>query len=126
MEDKKKFTYTYSSAENNEIRMIREKYSRADKNDSKIEQLKKLDKSVYNTATAVSLIVGSIGLLIFGFGLSCVLTRNDGMFIMGIVIGVIGIIILSLAYPAYMITENIKRKKIAPTIIKLADEIMKQ
>lgn len=126
MEDKKKFTYTYSSAENNEIRMIREKYSRADKNDSKIEQLKKLDKSVYNTATAVSLIVGTIGLLIFGLGLSCVLTLNDGMFIMGIVIGVIGIIILSLAYPAYMITENIKRKKIAPTIIKLADEIMKQ
>lgn len=124
MEDKKKFTYIYSSAENNEIKQIREKY--AGENESKVEQLRKLDKSVNDAAAAASLVTGIIGMLILGFGLSCVLVWNDSMFIPGIVIGIIGIIILSFAYPAYRVVATVRRKKIAPMIIKLADEIMKQ
>lgn len=125
MEEKKKFTYTYSSADNNEIMRIRNKYEYAQDN-SKTEQLRRLDKSVHRTAAAVSLIIGTIGSLILGFGLSCVLVWQDSMFATGIVTGIIGIIISAFAYPVYRIVAAARRKKIAPKIIKLADEIMKE
>ena len=43
----------------------------------------------------------------------------------GIIIGVIGAIIASLAYPLYNATEKAMRKKLSPEIIRLTDELMK-
>lgn len=112
MEEKEKFLYRYSSTENNEIRKIREKYEFAENNNSKIEQLKKLDKSVSNYATAVSLVLGIIGTLTFGFGMSCVLTQNYSMFVSGVIVGTIGLIILFFCYPAYLIALSKKEKRL--------------
>jgi hypothetical protein len=44
---------------------------------------------------------------------------------MGIVIGVIGGVLASLAYPIYNAIVKAKRKKLAPEIIRLTDELMK-
>lgn len=125
MEEKKNFTYIYSSEENNEIQQIRNKYEYA-QNNSKTEQLRRLDRSVHSTAVAVSLTVGIIGLLFLGLGLCCVLVWSSGMFFSGVVIGAVGIIFLLFTYPIYQTVTAAKRKKIAPMIIKLADEIMKE
>lgn len=43
-DDEKKFTYTYSAAEQEEVKKIRQKYLRPEEN--KMEQLRKLDESV--------------------------------------------------------------------------------
>lgn len=123
--DKEKNTYLYSAAESKEIKRIREKYETPEKKDSKMDQLRKLDASVRNAAVASSLAVGTIGALILGFGMSCALVWSDKMFTAGIVFGIIGIIIAAFAYPVYKTVTEKKRKKVAPLILKLTDELLK-
>lgn len=117
--------YSYSAAQNNEIKRIREKYTEPNERESKLEQIQRLDSSVNNTAVAVSLAVGIIGALILGFGMSCVLVWAGKMFVPGIFFGIIGIIITVSAYPIYKATVKRKHKEVAPIIIKLTDELMK-
>ena len=50
--------------------------------------------------------------------------RDMGM-VIGIIIGVLGIILLSCAYPVYNREIKKEREKIAPEIIRLTDELMK-
>lgn len=125
MENKKTNTYSYSSSENEEIKRIREKYEFRGEHSSKMEQLRKLDESVRITATMVSISAGVIGVLLFGFGLSCVLVWADSLLAAGIVFGAIGIVLIAMALPVYNMVENKKMKKIAPEIIRLTDELMK-
>lgn len=125
MNEKKKYYYSYSAAENKEIKRIRDKYIDPDENETKLEQLRRLDASVHNTAAVVALSVGIIGALILGFGMSCVTVWADNMFVQGIIIGITGIIITVFAYPTYKMVLKKKRKKIAPIIIKLTDELIK-
>lgn len=117
--------YSYSAAENEEVKKIREKYVFSDKKNSKIEQLRKLDKSVHDVATAASIAVGIIGALIFGFGMSCVLVWAESLFVLGLICGVAGILLIAFAYPIYNAVSEKRKKKIAPRIISLADELMK-
>ncbi len=125
MNEKKKYSYSYSSQENKEIKRIREKYTEPDERETKLEQLRRLDESVTKSAMAVSLTVGILGTLILGLGMSCVMVWAEKMFVPGIIIGIIGLIVTVLAYPIYKIKVEKKRKEIAPLIIKLTDELMK-
>ena len=43
----------------------------------------------------------------------------------GIIIGLLGGVIASLAYPIYVSIEKRQRKKLAPEILRLTDELMK-
>ena len=125
MNEKKKYSYSYSAAENKEIKRIREKYTEPDERETKLEQLRRLDESVNKSAMAVALTIGILGALILGFGMSCVMVWTDKMFVPGIVIGLIGLILTVLAYPIYKIKAEKKRKEIAPLILKLTDELIK-
>lgn len=125
MKNEKTNYYSYSSAENNEIRKIREKYETKDKEESKIEKLRRLDKSVSSIATSVSIAVGIIGVLVLGFGMSCVMVWMESMFAVGIVSGIIGMVIIILAYPVYKFVAEKRKKKITPEILSLTDELMK-
>ncbi len=125
MNEKKKYSYSYSAQENKEIKRIREKYTEPSERETKLEQLRRLDESVTKSAMAVSLTVGILGVLILGLGMSCVMVWAEKMFVPGIIIGIIGLIVTALAYPIYKIKVEKKRKEIAPLIIKLTDELMK-
>lgn len=120
--DKKKFSYTYSAKEQEELIRIRNKY--LPEKDDKMENLRKLDQSVYKKATIYSLISGIVGVLVMGIGMCCTMVWEDKMFIPGIIIGLIGIILVSLAYPVYNRILKNERKKIAPEIIRLTDELL--
>ena len=50
---------------------------------------------------------------------------GDILFIPGIIIGLVGIVGVSLAYPAYTFVLKKEREKIAPEILLLTDELMK-
>ena len=50
---------------------------------------------------------------------------NNLSMIIGIIIGITGGIIASFAYPVYNTIVKAKRKKLAPEIIRLTDELMK-
>ena len=127
------FSYTYSAQEQAELKRIREKYIAPSESEDKMAVLRRLDASVTRTAQTVALVFGIIGSLILGFGMSLCMTElgaiigadtNTSM-IIGIAVGVVGGIFASLAYPIYNVIIKIKRKKIAPEIIRLTDELLK-
>jgi len=132
MENKETFNYTYSAKEQEEIKAIRNKYVAPEEKEDKMAQLRRLDAAVTQKATAVSLVFGVIGALIMGFGMSLVMTKlgdilglYKGMaMLFGIIAGVIGIVLVCLAYPIYNRIIQEERQKIAPEIIRLADELM--
>ena len=125
MNEKKKYSYSYSAQENKEIKRIREKYTEPSERETKLEQIRRLDESVTKSAQAVSLTVGILGALILGLGMSCIMVWSEKMFVPGIIFGIIGIVISVLAYPIYKIKVEKKRKEIAPLILKLTDELIK-
>ncbi len=127
MEEKKEtFTYTYSAKEHEEIKHIRDKYAPPTKEETSMEQLRRLDASATKGATIVSLIVGIISALVLGIGMCCTMVPGwEQYFIPGIVVGVIGIIGVISAYPIYTHMVKRKRSKLAPEIMRLSDELMK-
>ena len=72
-------------------------------------RLRRLDAGVTNTAQAVALVLGVIGTLLLGFGMSLIMTElsailgshRDLAMGVGIAVGVVGTILASLAYPIY-------------------------
>lgn len=131
--EQKEFIYTYSAKEQEEIKKIRQKYSAPTQSEDKMEQLRRLDASVTQKATSVSLALGIIGALILGFGMSLAMTELGAIFgmertismLIGIVVGIIGIVLVCLAYPTYNCIVRKERAKIAPEIMRLTDELMK-
>ncbi len=117
------FQYTYSAGNQEEIKQIRSKYLPREEN--KLERLRELDAGVTQKATMYSLIVGIIGMLILGGGMSLCLTAGEMWMFLGIPIGIIGMAILSFAYPIYNRIIKTERKRIAPEILRMTDELMK-
>ncbi len=117
------FQYTYSAKEQAKIKEIRSKY--VPKEENKMEQLQRLDASVTQKATMYSLIVGVIGALILGTGMSCCMVWADKLLMPGIVIGVIGMAVVAAAYPLYNRVLKKERERIAPEVLRLTDELMK-
>lgn len=126
------FTYTYSAKEQAELKRIREKYTAPTAAEDKMARLRRLDASVTNTAQAVALVFGIVGTLILGLGMSLIMTdfadilglRETMAMVIGISVGVVGGILASLAYPIYNAIVKATRKKLAPEIIRLTDELM--
>jgi hypothetical protein len=127
------FSYTYSARQQAEIKRIREKYTPSEEVEDKMDRLRRLDASVTSTAQAVALIFGVIGTLILGSGMSLCMTEigtavglsgNIAM-VIGVIVGVVGGILASLAYPIFNAIVKAKRKKLAPEIIRLTDELIK-
>ena len=127
------FRYTYSAKEQAELKQIRDKYTKPTEVEDKMARLRRLDASVTNTAQAVALVFGVVGALILGFGMSLIMTDLSEILgtyqtialPLGIVIGIVGGALASLAYPIYNAIVKAKRKQLAPEIIRLADELMK-
>ena len=123
------FEYTYSAEQQKEIEGIRKKY--LPKEEDKMEQLRKLHAIPNRKARAAALAVGIVGALIMGIGMSLVMTDIGAVLgtvlamVIGIGIGIIGIVLVCLAYPIYNRTLKKEREKIAPEILRLTDELMK-
>ena len=131
--DNNNFNFTYSAKEQEEIKAIRKKYSSNDENEDKMSKLRRLDKSVTNKANVFALVLGILGALILGAGMSLIMSDfskvlNDFQhfsMIIGIILGIVGIILIMFAYPTYNFILKNEQKKIAPEILRLTDELMK-
>jgi len=117
------FQYSYSAKEQEEIKNIRSKYE-APKED-KMAYLRRLDEGTTRKGTLVSILLGVIGSLILGVGMSCVLVWQESLFVPGIIIGLVGLALLSMAYPVFMQVTKKEREKIAPEVIRVTDELLK-
>ena len=95
----KEFEFTYSTSQQEKIERIRKKY--LPKQESKMEQLIKLDKQAEKPGQIISITIGVLGCLLLGIGMSCTMVGNVeiGVFAMGIAVGVIGLILAGVAYP---------------------------
>ena len=90
-----------------------------------MEHLRRLDAGVTRKAVTVAVSVGILGALIMGIGMCCCMVWGGSLMIPGIVIGILGIITVCMAYPLKKFITKRERKKIAPEVIRLTDELMK-
>lgn len=131
--EKNGFSYTYSAKEQAELKRIREKYTTPTVEEDKMIRLRRLDASVTQVAQSASLAFGVLGTLILGFGMSLCMTElgdilgfhGDMALAVGVIVGVIGGTLATLAYPVYNAIVKARRKRLAPEIIRLTDELMK-
>ena len=115
------FEFDYSAKKQKEIEEIKKKY--LPKEEDKIETLRKLDRSAEQKGTMYSVIIGTIGTLLLGIGLSITMTGAAALFALGIIIGLVGIAVLVPAYPIFKKVTEEQRKKIAPQILALTEEL---
>lgn len=117
------FEFTYSAMEQAEIQRIRNKY--LPKEETKLDQLKKLDASVTTRATTWAIVIGVVGCLVFGGGMSAVMVLGEDvvMLVAGIALGLLGMLLMGMAYPIYKRIVKKERARIAPQILALTEEI---
>ena len=125
------FKYTYSAKEQDEIKRIRQKYMVQEEDG--MTRLRKLDAKANSKATIMSLVLGIIGALVMGTGMSLIMTdlaRILGMtamggMLVGVIFGLIGMSLAALVYPVYKKILKREREKIAPEILRLSEELLK-
>ncbi|MBQ8740578.1 MAG: hypothetical protein IJY79_03385 [Clostridia bacterium] len=118
------FSYNYSAKRNKEVQEIREKY--LPREESKFEELKRLDNTVQNAGMIESLCMGIGGALIFGLGLCLVMqVIGSGAFlvVLGLLLGIVGMGGMLAAYPIYRKIFDKTRQKLAPRILLLTAEL---
>ena len=126
--EKTSFEYTYSAQRQQEVEEIRKAY--LPKEEDKMEQLRKLHSIPTQKAQSASIAVGVIGALVLGTGMSLCMTELGAALgrlalVLGIMIGLVGIILVALAYPIYNRTLKQERERIASEILRLTDEPLK-
>ena len=107
------------------VRSIRESYEKKPK--SKYDELVKLNNKVGLPAYIFAYIFGVISSLILGLGMCLamqVIGTDTLMMALGIVIGCIGILLVSINYPIFRKILAKRKKKYAGQIIAISDELL--
>lgn len=128
MDNNQSFEYTYSAQQQQEIEHIRKKY--LPRQEDKMAQLRALHDSATRKAQAASIAIGVIGALILGTGMSLTMTElgtalGSLAMVIGIIVGIIGMVMVALAWPVYNRVLKKERERIAPEILRLSDELLK-
>ena len=116
------------------VQKIRTQYT--DKENTHLDELKALDKKVKKPANVFAYTFGTIGSLVLGSGMSLAMnvikpgkyfgiTISENMMLPGIIIGLLGIAMVSVNYPIHKGILGARRQKYADKIIALSDQIMK-
>ena len=111
------------------VNKIKSDYRVEQNND--LDELLSLDREVKLPPTILVYILGIIGALILGFGLSLVMTdigqklQLNYTNILGILLGIIGIIICAINYPIYKKYLNSRKEKFATEILRLTDKLQR-
>lgn len=126
--DEMTFTYYYSADERKEAEAIREKYlpksdQTADTALPPLDELKKLDRETTRPGLIVSLMLGIVGTLTLGGGMSMVMVGSAAQFFPGIGVGVVGLVLAALALPVYNWITAKKRQQNAARIMELTEKI---
>lgn len=130
MENREDFSYTYSAQHRQEVENIRKNY--LPKEEDKLAQLRKLHNSASQKAQAWAIAIGVIGTLILGTGMSLTMTDLGASLglpavlamALGVGAGLLGLILVALAYPVYDKILKKERARIAPEILRLSEELL--
>ena len=125
---KEKFEYKYSAPsieERREIDSIRKQYLPKEERESKLERLRHLDNLVKNVPTIYSLVLGVVGSLVFGTGMTFFLEWVE-LWYLGIPFSIIGLVMVSIAYPVYKKKLSKYKAKYSKEIIELSNELLSE
>ncbi len=108
------------------IEQIRASYT--EKEITKFDKLKALDKKVIRPAKVFAYVFGSLSSLVLGTGMSFAMkvigaSLSYGM-LLGILIGVLGLVLVSINYPIYKAILKSRKNKYASKIMELSNEIL--
>ena len=122
------FEYTYSAERQQEIEAIRKKY--LPPQEDKMEQLRRLHSIPTQKAQACSIAIGVLGALVLGTGMSLCMTDLGAALghlamVIGILTGILGLVMVALAYPLYNTVWRKERQRIAPEILRLSEELLR-
>ncbi len=117
-----RYAYTYSAKDAEEIKRIRKKYEAREETD--LDRLRALDRCPERKATAAALTLAVPLTLLFGGGMALALLQSGALFALGVALGGVGLLGLSLIYPLYTRVERRERERIAPEVLLLSDKLL--
>ena len=106
------------------IQKIRSQYTEKTQNQTKLEELKALDKKVKTKPRVFGYVYGTIGALVLGTGMCFAMNIIGSLMPLGIVIGLLGIAMVSTTYCLYANMLKAERKKYSSEILSLSDELL--
>ena len=112
--------YQASERDQRKAEGIRRQYVSREEN--KMEQLQKLDSKVKLPGKIVGSILGVIGALVMGAGMSLVMVW--GNMTMGLALSIPGLAVLLLGFLAYYLITGSRKKKYAAEIMRLSSDVM--
>ena len=115
------FRYSYSAKQNEEVQAIRDKY--LPREETKLEELKRLDYEVSSAGLPQSLGVGIVGCLVFGLGMCIAMEILRGGVVLGALIGACGMAVMIAAYPISRSCFRKAKTKHQPRILELVAEL---
>ena len=104
---------------------VRAEYAPGSEEEGKLEQLKKLDRAARRPAEIFAYTFGTVGALVPGVGMCLAMEVIGSMMPLGIVIGVVGIAMVTANYFLYRAILRSRKKKYAKEIVSLSDELLK-
>lgn len=121
MTNENTFHYTYSAPENQEVLNIRKKY--LPQEESKMEELMRLDRLVQSSGVMEALCAGIGGALVFGLGMCLAMKVIGNAMWLGILLGLIGAAGMLAAYPVYRRFFEKAKIQHTPRILELTAEL---
>lgn len=113
--------------ERNYVEKIKKEYSV--KEVTKLDELRELDRKVKKSPLVFAYVYGSISALVFGTGMCFAMKVIGGTalwMILGIVIGLVGALLMSLTYKIYSAMINSRKKKYSKEILALSNELLNE
>lgn len=99
---------------------IRRRYM--EKGTTKLDQLQALDAKVKTPALVVASMLGVIGCLVMGTGMSNIMVWDN--MTVGLALGIPGLVVLALVWPIYKTILKSRKRKYAPQIMELSGKII--
>lgn len=123
--DNKEFNYTYfslSQAEKKQVENIKRQYGIASQKDGDLAQLLQLDKKVKTLPKVLATIVGVLGVLVLGTGMSIVMVWQN--MVAGVIIGFVGVVICLAAPLLHKAIFRSLKNKYSSHIIELSERLL--
>ncbi len=109
----------------NELKTIeRIRASYTEKEITKLDELKALDKKVKRPANIFAYVYGSLSSLVLGTGMCLAMKVIGDSMVLGIGVGLVGIALMFTTYPVYKAILKIRKKKHADEIFELSDSLL--
>ena len=98
----------------------------SEKKSSEVDKLCALDNKVKIPANIFAYTYGIIGALVLGTGMCFAMKVVGDLMALGIVIGVLGIVMISVTYPIYKAILKSRKAKYSNEIIALSEQILEK